>query len=140
MRGSLPGNWEAWSYDVSYQRGESDFVETRDGFTNLNNLQAGINTVSATQCIDALGNEHLAFPIDKNNPDTPPVGFIRLGHGARVSLLDKNLGDGRDRDVVFGVLIVRNGRCRWRHEQHGATECRHRWLLRLTRVRCARQR
>ncbi len=56
MRGTLPGNFDAWGYDVSYQRGESDFVETRDGFTNLGNLQAGINTVSATQCIDALGN------------------------------------------------------------------------------------
>ena len=56
VRGSLAGAMENWSYDVSYQRGESDFVETRDGFTNLNNLQAGINTVSATQCIDANGN------------------------------------------------------------------------------------
>ena len=56
LRGTLPGGFDAWSYDVSYQRGESDFVETRDGFTNLGNLQAGINTVSATQCIDALGN------------------------------------------------------------------------------------
>ncbi len=56
VRGTLPGGFDAWSYDVSYQRGESDFVETRDGFTNLGNLQAGINTVSATQCIDALGN------------------------------------------------------------------------------------
>ena len=74
VRGSLPGNWDSWSYDVSYQRGESDFVETRDGFTNLTNLQAGINTVSATQCIDALGNVTAA-------PCTPinvfgPVGSI----------------------------------------------------------------
>lgn len=56
VRGSFPGNWDQWGYDVSYQRGESDFVETRDGFTNLTNLQSGINTVSATQCVDALGN------------------------------------------------------------------------------------
>ena len=74
VRGSLPGNWESWNYDLSYQRGESDFVETRDGFTNLTNLQAGINTVSATQCIDALGNVTAA-------PCTPinvfgPVGSI----------------------------------------------------------------
>ncbi|MDH3810443.1 MAG: TonB-dependent receptor plug domain-containing protein [Gammaproteobacteria bacterium] len=56
VRGELPGKAEGWNYDVSYQRGESDFVETRDGFTNLTNLAAGINTVSATQCIDANGN------------------------------------------------------------------------------------
>jgi outer membrane receptor protein involved in Fe transport len=56
VRGELPGRAEGWNYDVSYQRGESDFVETRDGFTNLTNLAAGINTVSATQCIDANGN------------------------------------------------------------------------------------
>lgn len=55
VRGAIPRT-ETWNFDMSYQRGESDFVETRDGFTNLNNLQAGINTVSATQCIDALGN------------------------------------------------------------------------------------
>jgi len=55
MRGIIPGT-DAWSFDLSYQRGESDFVETRDGFTNLNNLQAGINTVDPDQCIDALGN------------------------------------------------------------------------------------
>lgn len=56
VRGELPGVMEGWSYDASYQRGESDFVETRDGFTNLTNLAAGINTVDATQCIDANGN------------------------------------------------------------------------------------
>lgn len=55
MRGSLPGVADNWNYDLSYQRGESDFVETRDGFTNLGNLALGINTVSATQCIDANG-------------------------------------------------------------------------------------
>lgn len=55
-RGTLPFGNDSWNYDLSYQRGESDFVETRDGFTNLTNLAAGINTVSATQCIDALGN------------------------------------------------------------------------------------
>ena len=53
-RGELPWG-DGWNYDVSYQRGESDFVETRDGFTNLTNLAAGINTVSATQCITAAG-------------------------------------------------------------------------------------
>ena len=55
VRGSLPGAMEGWDYDLSYQRGESDFVETRDGFTNLTNLQLGINTVSATECLSAQG-------------------------------------------------------------------------------------
>ena len=51
----MPGNASDWNYDVSFQRGESDFVETRDGFTNLTNLAAGINTVSATECISVTG-------------------------------------------------------------------------------------
>jgi len=54
-RGTLPGVADGWNYDISYQRGESDFVETRDGFTNLTNLAAGINTVSATSCTDLNG-------------------------------------------------------------------------------------
>jgi hypothetical protein len=55
FRGSFPGNFDAWHFDVSWQRGESDFVETRDGFTNLTNLQLGINTVDANQCISING-------------------------------------------------------------------------------------
>ncbi len=73
LRGVIPRT-ENWNFDLSYQRGESDFVETRDGFTNLGNLQAGINTVDPNQCIDALGNVTAA-------PCTPinvfgPVGSI----------------------------------------------------------------
>jgi len=55
VRGALPGAASAWNYDVSYQRGESDFVETRDGFTNLTNLQLGIDTVSADECVSITG-------------------------------------------------------------------------------------
>jgi iron complex outermembrane receptor protein len=55
IRGQLPGAASAWDYDVSFQRAESDFVETRDGFTNLTNLAAGINTVSADECISVTG-------------------------------------------------------------------------------------
>lgn len=55
MRGSLPGKASGWNYDLSFQRGVSDFVETRDGFTNLTNLQTGINTVSATECRSVTG-------------------------------------------------------------------------------------
>jgi iron complex outermembrane receptor protein len=54
-RGMLPGKMSGWNYDVSYQFGESDFVETRDGFTNLTNLALGINTVSADGCVTATG-------------------------------------------------------------------------------------
>ena len=74
VRGALPGAASEWNYDFSYQRGESDFVETRDGFTNLTNLQTGINTVSATECISVTGTVTAA-------PCTPinifgPVGSI----------------------------------------------------------------
>ena len=74
IRGQLPGPASAWDYDLSFQRGESDFVETRDGFTNLTNLAAGINTVSADECISVTGTVTEA-------PCTPinifgPVGSI----------------------------------------------------------------
>jgi len=73
-RGELPGAMEGWNYDLSYQYAQSDFTETRDGFTNLTNLALGINTVSATQCQDLNGNVTAA-------PCTPinvfgPVGSI----------------------------------------------------------------
>jgi len=74
MRGSLPGKASNWNYDLSYQRGESDFVETRDGFTNLTNLALGIDTVSADECVSVYGGTTDA-------PCTPinvfgPVGSI----------------------------------------------------------------
>lgn len=73
-RGQLPGQFENFNFDVSYQRGVSDFVETRDGFTNLTNLAAGINTVDANQCITPGG-------VVTSAPCTPinifgPVGSI----------------------------------------------------------------
>ena len=55
-RGTLPGAADNWNFDVSWQYGKSDFIETRDGFTNLTNLALGINTVSATECRDLSGN------------------------------------------------------------------------------------
>jgi len=55
VRGNLPGAMDGWNYDVSYQRGESNKVDTRDGFTNLPNLQTGINTVDANRCITPQG-------------------------------------------------------------------------------------
>lgn len=72
LRGELP--LEGWDYDVSWQRGESDFVETRDGFTNLTNLALGIDTVDANSCTSVFGTVTAA-------PCTPinifgPVGSI----------------------------------------------------------------
>ena len=68
------GAMEDWNYDVSYQYGESDFVETRDGFTNLTNLALGINTVDPDICITPAG-------VVTDPPCTPinifgPVGSI----------------------------------------------------------------
>ena len=63
-RRSTGGAFDGWNYDVSYQKGVSDFVETRDGFTNLTNLAAGINTVDndgahtdtgCFRCVDLRG-------------------------------------------------------------------------------------
>ena len=74
-RGELPGAaLQGWNYDLSYQYGVSDFVETRDGFTNLTNLALGINTVDADQCITPQG-------VVTDAPCTPinifgPVGSI----------------------------------------------------------------
>jgi len=73
-RGTLPGAMDGWNYDVSYQYGESDFVETRDGFTNLTNLALGINTVDPDICITPGG-------VVTGPPCTPinifgPVGSI----------------------------------------------------------------
>ena len=72
-RGTIPWG-SGWNYDVSYQRGESDFVETRDGFTNLGNLQLGIDTVDPNQCVSVTG-------VVTGAPCTPinifgPVGSI----------------------------------------------------------------
>ena len=74
VRGTLPGVMEGWNYDMSYQRGQSDFVETRDGFTNINNLQAGIDTVDPNSCVSVTG-------VVTGAPCTPinifgPVGSI----------------------------------------------------------------
>ncbi len=55
LRGSFGGNFDNWNFDLSYNSGESDFVETRDGFTNLTNLAAGINTVDPNECITVNG-------------------------------------------------------------------------------------
>jgi outer membrane receptor protein involved in Fe transport len=82
IRGHLPGAMEGWDYDLSYQRGESDFVETRDGFTNLTNLQLGINTVDANECITPQG-------VVTGAPCTPINVFGPVG-----SITDQQRDDG----------------------------------------------
>ena len=74
IRGELPAVLEGWNYDLSWQRGETNFIETRDGFTNLTNLQLGIDTVDAATCTSVTGTVSGA-------PCTPinifgPVGSI----------------------------------------------------------------
>lgn len=73
-RGTLPGAMDSWNYDVSYQQGQSTATETRDGFTNINNLQSGIDTVDPDTCISVTG-------VVTGAPCTPinifgPVGSI----------------------------------------------------------------
>jgi len=81
IRGEVP--WlEGFNYDLSWQRGESDFVETRDGFTNLTNLALGINTVDPDQCISVTGTVTGA-------PCTPINVFGPLG-----SITDQQRDDG----------------------------------------------
>ena len=83
VRGDLPGAaLENWNYDVSYQYAESDFVETRDGFTNLTNLALGINTVDPDICITPLG-------VVTGPPCTPINIFGPVG-----SITDQQRADG----------------------------------------------
>ncbi len=49
LRGDLPFT-ENWTYDVYYQRGETDRTNTSAGYTNITNIRTALNTVSATQC------------------------------------------------------------------------------------------
>ena len=82
-RGELPGAaLSGWNYDLSYQYGVSDFVETRDGFTNLDNLALGINTVDADQCITPGG-------VVTDAPCTPINIFGPVG-----SITDQQRADG----------------------------------------------
>ena len=55
LRGELGGGLPGWNYDVSLQYAKSDFVELRDGYTDLSGFAAAINTVSATECVDLNG-------------------------------------------------------------------------------------
>lgn len=57
MRGYMMGDWE---YDLSYQYGESNRTTVRDGYTNLTNIQAALDTRDGVTCASG-GN---CVPID----------------------------------------------------------------------------
>lgn len=57
VRGAIDDNWE---YDVSYQYGESNRTTVRDGYTNLTNIQAALDTRDGVTCASG-GN---CVPID----------------------------------------------------------------------------
>lgn len=54
LRGTDVFNTE-WDYDISYQRGESNFDDIARGYTNLTNIANAINTVSDTTCTTPSG-------------------------------------------------------------------------------------
>jgi outer membrane receptor protein involved in Fe transport len=104
-RGELPGAaLEGWHYDLSYQYGESDFVETRDGFTNLTNLQLGINTVDPDQCITPQG-------VVTDAPCTPINIFGPVG-----SITDQQRDDG------FFIAIASDLRLMTQEIYHGSVD------------------
>lgn len=55
LRGDLPFVAD-WTYDIYYQRGETDRTNTSAGYTNIGNIRPALNTVDATQCITPEGS------------------------------------------------------------------------------------
>jgi outer membrane receptor protein involved in Fe transport len=51
-RGDL---WGDWTYDLSYQHGESDRTRVRAGYTNVSNIAIALNTVDPDTCITPSG-------------------------------------------------------------------------------------
>ena len=47
---------DQWTYDMSFQYAESERNTVRDGYTNVSNIAAQLNTVSDTQCETAGGS------------------------------------------------------------------------------------
>ena len=50
-----------WNYDVSYQYGESNRTTVRDGYTNLTNIQAALDSVDGVTCANG---DSSCVPID----------------------------------------------------------------------------
>jgi len=53
LRGDL---WGDWTYDLSYQHGESDRTRVRAGYTNVTNIAVALNTVDPDTCITPSGD------------------------------------------------------------------------------------
>jgi outer membrane receptor protein involved in Fe transport len=51
-----------WTYDVSYQYGESNRTTIRDGYTNLTNIATALDTTSTTTCTNS--SDATCVPID----------------------------------------------------------------------------
>jgi iron complex outermembrane receptor protein len=51
-----------WTYDVSYQYGESNRTTVRDGYTNLTNIQTALDTTSTTTCTNS--SDASCVPLD----------------------------------------------------------------------------
>ena len=58
FRGALLGDW---NYDVSFQYGESNRTTVRDGYTNLTNIQAALDTTDGVTCANG---DPTCVPID----------------------------------------------------------------------------
>lgn len=57
-RGELLGDW---NYDISFQYGESNRTTVRDGYTNLTNIQAALDTTDGVTCANG---DATCVPID----------------------------------------------------------------------------
>ena len=60
-RGLLPFGGSAWSYDASFQYGESNRTTIRDGYTNLTNIQNALDSTDGTTCNNG---DSTCVPID----------------------------------------------------------------------------
>jgi len=94
MRGALPGNASNWHYDLSYQYGKSSFLQTTDGYTNLTNIQTGVNTVSADQCITPEG---VITP-----PPCTPINIF----GPQGSITEAQRDDGFFKAIAFRKRVA----------------------------------
>jgi iron complex outermembrane receptor protein len=53
LRGTV---FDEWSYDVSYQYGQSNRTTVRDGYTNLTNIQNALDSVDGVTCANGDGS------------------------------------------------------------------------------------
>ena len=72
FRGALLGDW---NYDVSFQYGESNRTTVRDGYTNLTNIQAALDTTGMLPGQVGVLQDIVSGQInvlEGSNPTTPP--------------------------------------------------------------------